>query len=85
MPQVAKAVRKQRSIKLRNAGIKALEAYLVGRIGRTEMVLIEDHGVGRTEGYARVEFVTDTAKPGGVVPMAITGRTKHNLLGQVVT
>ena len=84
MPQVPKAVRKERSAGLRSAGETALNAYLTSRVGGTEMALIERCGEGRTEGYARVEIDGSDPQPGVVVPVDITGVSAHRLVGQVL-
>ena len=69
MPQVAKERRKERAARLRAAGARALARYLAGRVGRTERVLVERGGSGRTEAFA--PFRIDGAPPpaGSVVPV----------------
>ena len=84
MPQVPKAVRKERSARLRTAGETALNAYLASRVGGTEMALIERCGEGRTEGYARVKIDGSDPQPGAVVSVDITGVSAHRLVGQVL-
>lgn len=83
MPQVSKEVRKERSARLRVAGAEALDTYLGGRVGRTEMALVERCGEGRTEGYARVALRDGDVEPGVIVPVRITGVSEHRLMGRV--
>lgn len=54
MPQVAKAIRKERAARLREAGEKQLAAYLQSRVGKTERIVMEKPHMGRTEGFAMV-------------------------------
>ena len=83
MPQVAARERKARSARLRAAGEGARAAYLEGRVGGVESVLIERRGEGRTEGYARVRIEDDDPGAGAVVPVRITGVSEDRLVGRV--
>lgn len=83
MPQVAARERKARSARLRAAGEGARAAYLEGRVGGVESVLIERRGEGRTEGYARVRIEDDDPDAGAVVPVRITGVSEDRLVGRV--
>ena len=56
MPQVAKALRKQRAAILRAEGKKQLQKFLASRVGKTESVLVEDNNIGRTEHFAEVRL-----------------------------
>jgi threonylcarbamoyladenosine tRNA methylthiotransferase MtaB len=71
MPQVPKAVRKERAARLRAAGEARARAYLAAQIGATHRVLVERPRLGRTEGFAEVEFTT--GRPvGEIVAATIT-------------
>jgi threonylcarbamoyladenosine tRNA methylthiotransferase MtaB len=69
MPQVAHEVRRERAARLRSAGSTALAKTLGGRIGRTEEVVVEKPGFGRTAHYlsARLEGALADAPAGSVV------------------
>ncbi len=54
MPQVDKAVRKERAQRLRAAGEAAERRFLDGRLGSIAEVLIEKPGFGRSEHFAPV-------------------------------
>jgi len=71
MPQVEKAMRKERAARLREAGEKQLSAYLQSQVGKKAQVLIEHGGIGRTEHFAPIKLDADYAV-GKVVPMEMT-------------
>ena len=54
MPQVAKALRKERAERLRAAGAAAEARWLASQVGRAATVLIEEPGLGRSEHFAPV-------------------------------
>ncbi len=56
MPQVPKQLRKERAAILRAEGEKQVRKFLATRIGKTERVLVESDGVGRTEHFAEVKL-----------------------------
>ena len=79
MPQVPKAVRKERAAQLRAAGDTAVSHHLASQIGQTHQVLLENPGQGRTEQFAEV---TLTGGPeDGMLPVRITGVEGTRLLG----
>ena len=59
MPQVLKAVRKERAGRLRALGEARVAAYLATQVGTTQQVLMERPRLGRTECFAEVEFTAD--------------------------
>ena len=61
MPQVDKAVRKDRARALREAGEAAVASFLAGRVGRREHVLAESAQIGRTAQYAPVRLASPAA------------------------
>ena len=71
-----KAERKDRARRLREKGDEHLQAYLKSRIGRTERVLLEKDGEGRTEGFAPVAVA---GNPGDLLDVIITGTDGHAL------
>jgi len=72
MPQVPRALRAERAARLRAAGAERVAAYLAGRIGATERVLMERPRLGRTEGFAEVAFAADQPV-GEIVSAEIAG------------
>jgi len=80
MPQLDRAVIRERASRLRAAGAAALDADLRSRIGSRSAVLIERPGLGRSEFYAAVEC--DDALPvGSVQPMRLVAAHGRNLVG----
>jgi len=82
MPQLAKPLRKARAKRLRETGARALHAFLDSRIGRTESVLVEDGGKGRTALYAPIRMENPPAR-GSIVDVVVTGRDAGSLIGRV--
>jgi threonylcarbamoyladenosine tRNA methylthiotransferase MtaB len=79
MPQVLKAVRKQRAARLRAAGDARVAEYLAAQIGLTREVLMERPQMGRTEGFAEVEFASEQPV-GAIVPACITNIAEARLM-----
>ena len=69
MPQVRGPVVKERAARLRVAGDLALAGHLRTQVGRRLAVLTEGARMGRTEGFAEVDFGTD--QPEGQIVEAI--------------
>ncbi|MGE0850383.1 MAG: tRNA (N(6)-L-threonylcarbamoyladenosine(37)-C(2))-methylthiotransferase MtaB [Hyphomicrobiaceae bacterium] len=87
MPQVARALVKDRAAQLRGKGEAALAGHLAGLVGRTAEVLVERKRPGgtlaRTPGFAEMEIDTG-AEPGEVMSAHITAASGKRLRGQVV-
>ncbi|TDI56264.1 MAG: tRNA (N(6)-L-threonylcarbamoyladenosine(37)-C(2))-methylthiotransferase MtaB [Alphaproteobacteria bacterium] len=66
MPQLDRALVKQRAARLRASGETALKATLAGEIGKIRAVLVEKPGFGRTEHFIPVAITTGA--PGDIVP-----------------
>ena len=79
MPQLERAVVKQRARELREIGNLRLAAHLTGKVGRTEPVLVERNGMARTEDFTAVRLADAAVAPGEVCDVALTG-VKENLL-----
>jgi len=79
MPQVPKAVRKERAASLREAGEARVAAYLGAQIGTTQQVLLERPDMGRTEGFAEVAFAA-ARTPGEIAEVRLTGASAGRLL-----
>jgi len=80
MPQVGKAIARERAGRLRTAGEAQFAALCQGRIGQTETVLMERGGIGRTEQYVPVR-VADVER-GELVAVRITGTGPEGLVGE---
>ncbi len=81
MPQVPGNLRKERAARLRNAGQKAENLFMQGRVGSTSQVLIEKNGFGRTEHYAPVQIeALEGDLSGQVVPVYIADVRDGKLL-----
>jgi len=80
MPQLDRALVRERAARLRIAGAAALGAELNSRIGSRSAVLIERPGLGRSAFYASVEC--DGAPPvGSVQEMRLIAARGRNLVG----
>jgi threonylcarbamoyladenosine tRNA methylthiotransferase MtaB len=78
MPQVPRALVRERAARLRDAGASALARTLAARVGTTARVLVEKDGFGRSEHYAPVRLA---GTPGVVVDVRLTASTGAVLLG----
>ncbi|HKQ45172.1 MAG TPA: tRNA (N(6)-L-threonylcarbamoyladenosine(37)-C(2))-methylthiotransferase MtaB [Rhizomicrobium sp.] len=79
MPQLPRAVIKDRAIRLRRKGEAALTARLDGMKGSRHTVLMERGGIGRTPCFTPVTFAH--GMPGTFLPLTITGRDGDHLTG----
>ncbi|SFV37509.1 threonylcarbamoyladenosine tRNA methylthiotransferase MtaB [Devosia crocina] len=83
MPQVDKAVARDRTRRLRMAGERQFAALCATRLGRTESVLMERGGIGRTEQFLPVR-VADV-KAGELVTVSVTDFGPDGLVGEVTS
>lgn len=79
MPQVPRPIAKERAQRLRLKGDEMLLRHLSGEIGRRRMTLVENPNIGRTEGFALVQFARP-AETGAIVPVIIAGHDGAKLL-----
>ncbi|MBX9777628.1 MAG: tRNA (N(6)-L-threonylcarbamoyladenosine(37)-C(2))-methylthiotransferase MtaB [Xanthobacteraceae bacterium] len=79
MPQVARAVVKERAKRLRDKGAAALVRHLDGEVGARRRVLMESDHVGRTEQFTPVHVA---AEAGALIDAAITGHDGRQLLAR---
>jgi threonylcarbamoyladenosine tRNA methylthiotransferase MtaB len=82
MPQLAKAVVKDRAQRLRAAGEAALARHLDRQVGRTLMGLVERPGVARAEDFTEIAFEGE-ADAGGVSALTVTGHDRKRALAQL--
>lgn len=78
MPQLDKAVIKERAARLRAKGQQRLAHFLAGEIGATRQVLVETGRLGRTEHFAQVRFVQELV-PGAIVRALVTASGPDHL------
>ena len=79
MPQLDRALVKERAARLRAKGDAAFAAPSRRRAAaRIRRVLVENGGVGRTEHFTPAEIAAGT--PGDIVAARITGRTARALV-----
>jgi threonylcarbamoyladenosine tRNA methylthiotransferase MtaB len=79
MPQVLKAVRKERAARLRAAGNARAAVYLASQIGVSHSVLMERPRMGRTESFAEVAFAAERPV-GAIVPARIADVAEARLM-----
>jgi threonylcarbamoyladenosine tRNA methylthiotransferase MtaB len=83
MPLVAGPVVKERAARLRRAGEAALADHLRRQVGSQVELLVERERLGRTPGYAEIEF-DGSARPGTLVGARVTGSTAKRLQGALL-
>jgi threonylcarbamoyladenosine tRNA methylthiotransferase MtaB len=71
MPQLDKALIKERASRLRATGDRKLHDFLAREVGARRSVLVETEKRGRTEHYAPVLF-GQTMRPGAIVTATVT-------------
>jgi threonylcarbamoyladenosine tRNA methylthiotransferase MtaB len=79
MPQLDRAVIKERASRLREKGEAALRAYLDTQVGTKRQVLTERGGIGRTEQFTAVRLAAPI-EPGTILDLTIMGHDGHQLL-----
>jgi len=83
MPQVAKAVRKERAAQLRAAGDQAAQRFLDAQTGREATVLVERDDSGYSEHFAPVQLTAPTPE-GSLVKARIERREGMKLIAEAV-
>jgi len=82
MPQLPKAVRRERAARLRAAGAAAAAAYLASRVGCTAQVLVERDGNGRSEHFAPVALGA-SARNGALVTATVVAASGDTLIARL--
>ena len=77
MPQLDRALVKDRAARLRETGKRLHEAHLVSMIGRQETILVENNGLAHTENFTLVDAAG--LRPRDLVPVTITGHNGKHL------
>ncbi|HEY5305264.1 MAG TPA: tRNA (N(6)-L-threonylcarbamoyladenosine(37)-C(2))-methylthiotransferase MtaB, partial [Pseudolabrys sp.] len=79
MPQLDRAVIKQRAARLREKGDAALGIYLDTQLGTRRKVLTERGGIGRTEQFTAVRLAA-SIQPGAILDLTMVGHNGRQLL-----
>jgi threonylcarbamoyladenosine tRNA methylthiotransferase MtaB len=79
MPQLPRAVVKERGARLRERGALALRRHLDAEVGALRQVLVESEEQGRIEQFTLVRLASP-AEPGGIVEVKIAGHDGKQLL-----
>ena len=79
MPQLPRAIVKERAARLRARGARALRQHLDGEVGAMRRALIETAAQGRTEQFTQVRLATP-AEPGAIVDVTIAGHDGKQLI-----
>jgi threonylcarbamoyladenosine tRNA methylthiotransferase MtaB len=79
MPQLDRALIKERARRLREKGDAALTRHLDAQVGGTYQVLTERGGIGRTAQFTPVKLVSPLA-PGMILDLIVTGHDGRQLL-----
>lgn len=79
MPQVGRAVAKERAERLRARGDLALHRFLDSRIGQTEQAIVETPDIARSEHFAAVRLAAP-ARPGDILRVTIGARSGAELV-----
>jgi threonylcarbamoyladenosine tRNA methylthiotransferase MtaB len=79
MPQLPRAVVKERAARLRERGAARLRRHLDGEVGAVRRVLTESDGAGRTEQFTVVKLARP-AQPGAMLDLKIAGHDGRQLL-----
>jgi threonylcarbamoyladenosine tRNA methylthiotransferase MtaB len=79
MPQLDRAVIKERARILRDKGEAALARHLDRQIGARHRVLTERGGIGRTEHFTPVRLASPI-EPGMIFDLTVTGHDGRQLL-----
>ncbi len=79
MPQVGRAVAKERAERLRARGDLALHRFLDSRIGQTEQAIVETPDIARSEHFAAIRLAAP-ARPGDILRVTIGARSGAELV-----
>ncbi len=79
MPQLDRAVIKERAQRLREKGEAALRRHLEAQVGASRRVLTERGGIGRTEQFVAVRLASPL-EPGMILDLTVTGHDGRQLL-----
>src|SRR5690606_3628930 len=78
MPQVDRGVVRERAARLRQAGERAYRRHLDSLVGSRQRVLVEQDGIGRTEGFVLASL--GDGRPGEIVEATVSGHDGDRLI-----
>lgn len=81
MPQLDRALIKDRAARLRKKADQAWQAHLTRLVGSAQPVLLEKPGFGRTPDFTPVRLAGPAGAPGAIVATAISGHDGTALTG----
>jgi len=81
MPQLDRALVKDRAARLRATGAALYARHLEGMVGSAQTLLVENNGLAHTENFTLVDAAG--LKPRALVPVTITGHNGKHLTMQV--
>ena len=81
MPQLDRAVVKDRAARLRAAATRALHGFLDSLVGEEHEAVQESGGRARLGNFAPVRLAGDGVEPGAVIRVALTAREGDSLIG----
>lgn len=84
MPQVPGDLRRARAAALRAAGQTRLDAYLHGRVGCLEQVLVEKENLGHSAHFAPV-MLDRVVEPGRIVTAKVVGVDDGKLIAEITS
>ncbi|MCK5550751.1 MAG: tRNA (N(6)-L-threonylcarbamoyladenosine(37)-C(2))-methylthiotransferase MtaB [Hyphomicrobiaceae bacterium] len=83
MPQLPRAVVKERAARLREKGASVLSQFLTMQAGSDVEVLMEREGIGRTRQFAEMHL-SASGQPGDIVRARVKGHDGRRLSGEVL-
>ncbi len=83
MPQLDRALVKDRAARLRRKAAERLALHLEAEQGKVFEVLMEGDGLGRTPGFTEIEVAGEGGElRGAIVKVRSTGRNERHLIGE---
>jgi threonylcarbamoyladenosine tRNA methylthiotransferase MtaB len=82
MPQLGRALVKERAARLRDKAHERLAAHLAAQRNRVFDVLMERAGLGRTPGFTEIAIAGEPAGEGAILRARATGAAKTHLIGE---
>jgi threonylcarbamoyladenosine tRNA methylthiotransferase MtaB len=82
MPQLDRALVKERAARLRGKAAERLAAHLVAQRNKVFDVLMERAGLGRTPGFTEIAIAGEPAGQGAILKARATGAAKTYLIGE---
>ncbi|WP_421952782.1 tRNA (N(6)-L-threonylcarbamoyladenosine(37)-C(2))-methylthiotransferase MtaB [Pelagibacterium sp.] len=80
MPQISRRIGKDRAARLRALGETQFARLCASRVGKTESILVERDGMGRTEQF--IPVAVERGRPGDIVMAEIDGISADGLIAR---